>query len=157
MLDFWPLNMQYEGKNLMSNGGNFTLTNVQYNGDDGRWKSPPAYFPSNGKGYFSSSEFHFEKQDFSWMAAYKQEATVMGAAFAFPLSFGAFDMTYMVNEIDIRIYGGGFKVVRLKVNEWHTLALVATGSTMTFYADGQIVGRWTYYRTVSSIKVNYEE
>ena len=88
MLEFWPLNIQYEGQNVMSNGGDFALTNVQYNDDDGIWKSPPAYFPPDGIGYFSSSEFNFRQQDFSWMTAYKQEAASWGGATAFTLSFG---------------------------------------------------------------------
>ena len=156
MIDFWPMNIQYEGQNLMSNGGDFALNNVQYDDDDGIWKFPPAYFPSDGKGYFSSSEFNFRQQDFSWMTAYKQEASSWGnGAIAFTLSFGAFDMTFMYDGI--RIYLGGIVEIPLSLNVWHTLAFVASGDTITFYADGNVVGTKRFSKRVSSIKINYDE
>ena len=64
-------------------------------------------------------------------------------------------MMFMYDEISI--YGGGYVNIPISVNEWHTLALVAKGNTMTFYADGQIAGTRPNYHTVSSIKINYDE
>ena len=97
MVGFWPLDLQDKGKNLVADGQDFTLTDVEYQDDDGRWKSAPAYFPSrDSRGVLSSSSFSFGKQEsFSWMAAFKQESNHnTGWAFSDVIEFDNFVMKY---------------------------------------------------------------
>jgi hypothetical protein len=145
MLGFWPLNEEYGGKNLATDGVDFELGNVGFDVENGNFQSAPAKFSTaqDSVAKLAGAKSMVLGNSFSWIGTLYRRAT--GDAALFEWDDGTHIWVYE-NKFYINVVRGdksecAYLMVSfteaVPVGEWVTLAVTYDGKTLSMYQNGK--------------------
>jgi len=144
MLGFWPLNEEYGGKNLATDGVDFELGNVGFDAGNGDFKSAPAKFSTaqDSVAVLDNANAIAVGMSFSWVGAVYRRSGGDGALFEWDNNPGYGTHIWILrNKLYIHMYRNGcsrsaFHTQAAPVQQWLTLAVTYDGQKISFYQNG---------------------
>jgi hypothetical protein len=140
MLGFWPLNEQYGGKNLATEGVDFELGNVGFDTGNGDFRSAPAKFSKtqDSVANLAGASSMVLGRSFSWIGAVYLRSAGDFALFEWDKNPGVGPHIWVYRgKLYINLYcKSAFHAAAVPVGEWVTLAVTFDGQKISFYQNG---------------------